>query len=121
MAYVTVADYEQYGDGSIPVDELPAALEKASDQIDALTYNRVSARGMEGLTPFQRLKVIKAVCQQADFFNAYGDYLTFPLSGYSAGSVSLSFKSVDGAGGIQTTEAVNSLLASTGLTSRRLC
>lgn len=120
MAYATVEEYQQYGDGSIPVEELPAALERASDQIDALTYNRIAVGGIIGLTPFQRTKVAKAVCQQADFFNAYGDYLTFPLAGYSAGSVSLSFKSVEGAGGIQTTEAVTSLLAATGLTSRRL-
>lgn len=121
MAYATIEDYQQYGDGSIPVEELPKALERASDQVDALTYNRVAAYGIEGLTPFQRTKVAKAVCQQADFFNAYGDYLNFPLAGYSAGSVSVSFKSVQGAGGVQTTEAVSSLLAATGLTSRRLC
>lgn len=76
---------------------------------------------MAALSPFQQQKVIKAVCQQADFFAAYGDYLNFPLAGYSAGSVSVSFKAVEGAGGIQTTEAVSSLLAVTGLTSRRLC
>lgn len=120
MAYATVAEYEQYGDGSISVEELPAALERASDQIDSLTYNRIAAGGLPGLTAFQRLKVVKAVCLQADFYCVYGDYLNFPLSGYSAGSVSLSFKSIEGAGGIQTTEAVSSLLASTGLTSRRL-
>lgn len=121
MAYATVSDYEQYGDGSIPTDDLPKALERASDQVDVLTYNRVAAYGIDGLTSFQQNKVKKAVCQQADFFYAYGDYLTFPLSGYSAGGVSLSFKSVEGAGGVQTTEAVTSLLSSTGLTSRRLC
>lgn len=121
MAYATEVEYQQYGDGSIPAEELPKALEQASDQIDALTYNRIVAGGMAGLTAFQRTRVVKAVCQQADFFHAYGDYLTFPLSGYSAGSVSLSFKAVQGAGGIQTTEAVTSLLAATGLMSRRLC
>jgi hypothetical protein len=121
MSYATVQEYQQYGDGSIPLDELPKALEQASDQIDALTYNRITAGGVIGLTPFQRTKVAKAVCYQADFTFQYGDYLNFPLSGYSAGSVSLSFKAVEGAGGIQTTEAVTSLLAATGLTSRRLC
>lgn len=121
MAYATSEEYEQYGNGRIPAEALPTALERASDQIDALTFNRIVARGMAGLTAFQRLKVVKAVCQQADFYHIYGDYLTFPLSGYSAGSVSLSFKSVEVAGGIQTTEAVTSLLASTGLTNRRLC
>ncbi|OME23415.1 hypothetical protein [Paenibacillus odorifer] len=121
MAYATVEDYERYGDGQITPDELDKALERASDQVDALTYNRILGRGLTGLTPFQQGNVIKATCQQADFTFQYGDYLNFPLSGYSAGSVSLSFKAVEGAGGIQTTEAVTSLLAATGLTSRRLC
>ncbi|SEU32712.1 hypothetical protein [Paenibacillus sp. NFR01] len=121
MAYATVADYELYGSGQIPPDELPAALERASDQIDTLTYNRIAAGGTEALTPFQALRVKKAVCQQADFFYSYGDYIDSPLSGYSAGSVSVSFQGVSGAGGIQTSQSVTSLLASTGLTSRRLC
>lgn len=120
MAYATAEEYAQYGGSQIVVDDLPAALENASDQIDAMTYNRIAAGGLSALTAFQRIKVVKAVCQQADFFYQYGDYLNFPLSGYSAGSVSLSFKAVEGAGGIQTTEAVCSLLAATGLTSRRL-
>ncbi|MBT2287980.1 hypothetical protein J7E73_02315 [Paenibacillus albidus] len=121
MAYATAEDYARFGDGQIAPADLEMELERASDQIDALTYNRIVRRGLAGLTAFQRLNVIKATCQQADFVFQYGDYLTFPLSGYSAGSVSLSFKAVEGAGGIQTTEAVTSLLAATGLTSRRLC
>lgn len=121
MAYATAEDYEQYGSGSIPVDELDKALSRASDQVDSLTYNRIVARGLEGLTAFQRGNVIKAVCQQADFQYQYGDYLDFPLSGYSAGSISLSFQAVEGAGGVRTTEAVTSLLRATGLANRGLC
>ncbi|MBP1999752.1 hypothetical protein J2Z69_000771 [Paenibacillus shirakamiensis] len=121
MAYVTAAEYDQYGAGLIPVTELEKALEHASDQVDILTYNRIITGGITGLTPFQKLRIVKAVCQQADFMYQYGDYLNFPLSGYSAGSISLSFQSVQGAGGIQTTESVTSLLAASGLTSRRLC
>ncbi|MEF2969241.1 hypothetical protein V3851_26055 [Paenibacillus sp. M1] len=121
MAYATAEDYERYGDGSIPADELDKALERASDQIDQLTYNRIVARGLNNLSPFQRSNVIKAVCQQADFSFQYGDYLSFPLAGYTAGSVSLSFKAVEGAGGIQTTEGVTGLLRATGLSDRRLC
>lgn len=67
MSYATVAEYLQYGAGGIPEDNLPALLERASDQIDLLTYNRIAAHGITRLTPFQRDRVIKAVCQQADF------------------------------------------------------
>lgn len=121
MAYATSDEYAQYGSGQIPEADLAKALEQASDQVDSLTYNRIAAIGLTGLTAFQRTRVVKAVCQQADFYYQYGDYLTFPLSGYSAGSVSLSFKAVEGAGGVKTTEAVTGLLRSTGLMDRRLC
>lgn len=121
MAYATDDDYEQYGGGLIPADDLEQLLEQASDQVDGLTYNRIVTKGLTGLTAFKQLRVVKAVCQQADFFYQYGDYLTTPLAGYSAGSVSLSFKAVQGAGGVQTTEAVASLLRATGLTIRGLC
>lgn len=120
MAYATETDYAQYGTGLIPPEQLDKALKQASDQVDQLTFNRIVARGIDGLSPFQRSCVIKAVCQQADFVFQYGDYLTFPLSGYSAGSVSLSFKAVEGAGGVQTTEGVTGLLKTTGLMYRGL-
>ncbi|MCY9734165.1 hypothetical protein M5X17_10440 [Paenibacillus alvei] len=121
MAYATVVDYDQYGNGNIPKGELDKALQRASDQVDSMTYNRIVACGFDSLTPFQRVNVIKAVCQQADFQYQYGDYLDAPLAGYSAGSISLSFKAIEGAGGVRTTEAVTSLLRATGLTDRRLC
>ncbi|MNW40117.1 hypothetical protein D3C74_172230 [compost metagenome] len=121
MAYATVDDYDLYGGGSIPVDQLGKALEQSSDQIDILTYNRIVGIGFDNLTQFQRDRVIKAVCQQADFQYQYGEYLDFPLAGYSAGSVSLSFKAVEGAGGVHTTNSVINLLRATGLSDRRLC
>lgn len=121
MAYATAEDYGQYGSGLIPPDELDKALQEASDQVDGLTFNRIAARGLGALTAYQQSTVKKAVCQQADFLYQYGDYLTMPLAGFSAGSVSLSFKAVNGAGGVQTTEAVASLLRATGLANRGLC
>ncbi|PWV97442.1 hypothetical protein DFQ01_12186 [Paenibacillus cellulosilyticus] len=120
MAYATADDYTLYGNGSIPADMLERELQRASDQVDSLTYNRIVACGVDNLTPFQRANVAKAICQQADFMFQYGNYLNTPLTGYSAGSVSLSFKAVEGAGGIQTTEAVTGLLRATGLANRRL-
>lgn len=118
--YATARDYEKYGEGLIPTEKLKKALFRASDQIDSLTYNRIVANGFCNLTPFQQENVKKSVCRQADFYYQYGDFLSMPVAGYSAGSVSLSFKAVEGAGGIQTSEPVANLLKSTGLTDRRL-
>lgn len=120
MPYATKEDYKKYGDGLIPVDEQEKALSRASDQIDNLTYNRIVARGFDNLTEFQRLNIKKAVCQQADFTNKYGEYLDMPIQGFGAGSISMSFKAVEGGGGIKTSESVANLLSATGLTSRRL-
>lgn len=121
MSYATIADYDRYGDGLVPAEQLDRALDRASDQVDCLTYNRIRKIGYDQLTPFQQNNIKKSVCQQADFIFQYGDFLVFPLGGYSAGSVSVSFKAVQGGGGVQTTETVINLLASTGLTSRRIC
>lgn len=121
MAYVDVEYYKnEYGGNIISDDELKQKLNKASDQIDTLTYNRIVAIGFENLSPFQQDKVKKAICYQADFIYQYGAYLDMPLSGYSAGSVSLSFKPQQGGGNIKTCDEVINLLRATGLTSRRL-
>jgi len=123
MAYATSDDYTQYGNGSIPQDKLSQALEQASDEIDILTYSRIIGRGIDSLTQFQRDRVIKAVCQHADFRFQYGAFLDVPFSGYGAGSISMSFNNDQnsGIGGVQTSSAVLQLLKATGLMDRRLC
>lgn len=121
MAYVDEAFYKSEYNGSIISDsDLSQKLNRASDQIDSLTYNRIISIGFNNLTPFQQDRIKKAVCYHADFIAQYGDYLDMPLSGYSAGSISISLKAPEGAGNIKTTDAVLNLLKSTGLTSRRL-
>jgi len=123
MAYATERDYDQYGNGSIPDEKLEQALEQASDDIDTLTYCRIIGKGFDNLTEFQQLRVIKAVCQHADFIHQYGDFLNVPFAGYGAGSISMSFNKDQnsGAGGIQTSSAVLNLLRAPGLMDRRLC
>ncbi|BFH16507.1 hypothetical protein J6TS7_31120 [Paenibacillus dendritiformis] len=118
MTYATAADYDRYGDGLIPEEQLERALDRASDQVDTLTYNRIRKIGFDQLTPFQQLNIKKSVCQQADFVYKYGDFLNMPISGYSAGSTSMTFKAVQGAGGVQTSDEVINLLMSTGLAHR---
>lgn len=120
MSYATPNDYILYGKGLIPENELEKALANASDQIDSLTYNRIVAKKIQNLTEFQQTNIKKAVCQQADFVYQYGDYLEMPLSSFSAGSISMGFKAIEGGGGIKTSESVSNLLSATGLTSRRL-
>ncbi|MFT8347689.1 hypothetical protein [Clostridium saccharoperbutylacetonicum] len=103
----------------IPDDELANKLERASDQIDSLTFNRIVGKGFDNLTEFQQDKVKKAVCLHADFVEQYGEYIDMPLSGFSAGSISVSFNA-NKINGITTTQEVMNYLNQTGLTCRRL-
>lgn len=121
MAYV---DYNYYIDtykGSLDEDAATKLLEEASDQVDRLTYGRIRKKGFDNLTEYQQGLIKKAVCYQAEFINAYGEYLNMPLSGFSAGDISLSLnKDNQGPGGIIADKKTLDYLAQTGLSSRRL-
>lgn len=121
MAYV---DYEYYKDtfgGTLDEKEVTKYLEEASDEVDKLTYGRIRRNGFNNLTEYQQGLIKKAVCYQADFINNYGEYLNMPISGFSAGDISLSFnKENKGAGGVIADKKTLDYLSQTGLTSRRL-
>jgi len=117
MTYVDPAFYNDFS--GLITDKLNAKLEKATDQINSLTYNRIIGIGFENLTPFQQDKVKKAVCLHADFIEQYGEYINMPLSGFSAGSISVSFNAQK-INGVTTTQEVINYLNQTGLTCRRL-
>jgi hypothetical protein len=117
MAYVDGAYYSAFS--GLITDRLDSKLEKATDQIDSLTYNRIVGKGFDNLTPFQQDKVKKAVCLHADFVEQYGEYIDMPLAGFSAGSISVNFNA-NKVNGITTTQEVLNYLAQTGLTCRRL-
>ncbi|MDP4144493.1 MAG: hypothetical protein Q8936_08435 [Bacillota bacterium] len=120
MAYVDAAYYKDTFEGTIiPDEQLPNKLSRASDQIDSLTYNRIVGIGFDNLTPFQQVKVKKAVCIHADFVEQYGAYIDMPLSGFSAGSISVNFNAQK-VNGVTTTQEVLNYLKQTGLTCRRL-
>ena len=120
MAYVDTTYYKDtFGGTIIPDEQLNNRLERASDQVDTLTYNRIVSIGFDKLTEFQKDKINKAVCLHADFVEQYGDYIDMPLSGFSAGSTSVSFNA-NKINGITTTQEVLNYLKQTGLTCRRL-
>ena len=120
MAYADVQYYrENYGGSIIPDEQLGLQLERASDQVDSLTYNRIRAIGFDNLTPFQQEQVKKAVCIQAEFITQYGEYISFPLQSFSVGDISLSFAG-EKINGVTTSKDVLAYLGQTGLTSRRL-
>ena len=118
MAYVDTAYYKNTYKGTlIPDVQLDNKLELASDNIDSLTYNNITAVGFESLTSFQQDKVKKAVCYQADFIYQYGDYINLPVNSFSAGSISLN---LGNGSTISVRREVVHYLKQTGLTNRVL-
>ena len=119
MPYVDNNYYTNTFKGDILTEDVDKKLERASDQIDSLTFNRIIGIGFDNLTKFQKDKVQKAVCIHAEFIEQYGNYIDMPLSGFSAGSTSVSFNA-EKVNGITTTQEVLNYLKQTGLTCRRL-
>lgn len=119
MSYVDEEYYNSFS--GLITEKLKIKLEKAEDQVNAVTYNRIVGIGFDNLTEFQKDKVKKAVCMQADFIEEYGEYLNMPLSSYSIGSTSirLNTNSVKIINGVTVSTEVFNYLSQTGLCCRR--
>jgi len=121
MSYADAQYYQDTYLGTlIPDGHRDKALKDASRDIDSLTYNRITSVGFNNLTDFQKSIIKEVTCLHADFKYQYGDYLDSPISGYGAGSTSVSFKSTGGAGqnGVSTSKQVYAILRQTGLMMR---
>lgn len=120
MSYATYQDYELYNgqEDQLVIDPL---LDEASIHINKACYGRIEGSGFDNLTTYQKGLIKRAVCTEADFMNVYGDFIDSPMSGFSAGSISMSFKdSAKSVGGALISNKALSYLDSTGLTTRRL-
>lgn len=121
MTYVDYQYYKNEFKGSLDEAEALKLLEESSDEVDKLTYGRIRRKGFDNLTEYQQRLIKKAVCYQAEFINKYGEYLNMPISGFSAGDISLTFnKDNQGAGGVIADKKTLDYLSQTGLTVRRL-
>lgn len=120
MSYVDNLYYKEVFKGNIlSYENINNMLERASDQIDTLTYNRIIGIGFNNLSSFQQDRIRKAICLQAEFIEQYGDFINIPLNGYSNGSLSVNFNG-SVVNGITTTKEVINYVSQTGLNSRRL-
>ena len=81
-----------FGGKNIPDEEIEQYLELAQEKIDSITYNRIVAIGFENLTEFQKEKISKAICYQADYIfqNGYNDENNRDVSSYSVLDISVS-------------------------------
>ena len=84
---------ETYGGSLIGEKELTRLLEKASRQIDTLTFCRIRESGFDRLTAFQQDQIQYVTCMLADFIYENQDELESMLSSYGINGVSMTFSS----------------------------
>ena len=67
-------------------------MELAQEKIDSITYNRIVAIGFDNLSEFQKEKISKAICYQAEYIfqNGYNDENNRDVSSYSVLDISVS-------------------------------
>lgn len=77
---------------NIPDEDIEKYLELAQEKIDSITYNRIVAIGFDDLTEFQKEKISKAICYQAEYIfqNGYNDENNRDVSSYSVLDISVS-------------------------------
>lgn len=76
---------------NIPNEDIEKYLELAQEKIDSITYNRIIAIGFEKLTEFQKEKISKAICFQAEYIfkNGYNNEDNRDVSSYSVLDISV--------------------------------
>ena len=74
MAYITEADFEAYAPSAAELDaDVFAELAgRASEVIDALTFDRITKYGFDNLAEHVQAAVIKAACAQLQTMVAFG-------------------------------------------------
>ena len=91
--YVSLEEYLKTARELIPQDDVDKMLRQASRHIDALTFNRIVAKGFDNLTEFQKDVVKEVVYRQAEFEYENEDMINTVLSSYSLNGVSMNFGS----------------------------
>ena len=90
--YVTKEFYlNNHRCGLLSDHDIEKYLELAQEKIDSITYNRIVAIGFDNLTEFQKEKISKAICYQADYIyeNGYNDEENRDVSSYSVLDISV--------------------------------
>lgn len=120
--YLTYGEFKALCPESDISQEQFAPLEqRAESDIDMLTFNRITAKGFEDLTDFQKERIKRSAALQVRFIADNSELLESPLSAYSISGVSMSFdrSKVIAVGGACTTVQVYGLLVQTGLCCRK--
>ena len=114
---------DTYGGSLIGEEELTRQLNKASRQIDTLTFCRIREIGFERLTAFQQDQIQYVTCLLADFIYENRDELESMLSSYGINGVSMTFSNgvnVTKVQGVMVRTDIYAELEKTGLCCRMI-
>lgn len=89
--------YNSFNGKQLPLEDVDRLLQEASEKIDSITYNRIVRIGFDKLTPFQKEKVQKAICYQAEYImlNGFNDEEKETIESYNVLDISVNVKSKD--------------------------
>lgn len=95
--YVSSEYYIETFQGKIPKEDIEKYLEQAQQKIDSITFNRIVAIGFDNLTEFQKDRISKAICYQADYVyvNGYNNEENSDISSYSVLDISVNVQTKD--------------------------
>lgn len=124
MSYADEEYYrDQYGGTLVPSEDLARQLDKASRQVDTLTFCRIRSIGFAQLTEFQQDQIQYVTCSLAEFLYENADELETMLTSYSINGASMSFavgKNIKQVQGILIRSDIYAELQKTGLCFRGL-
>lgn len=103
--YVTYEYYlNEFRGNILKLNEINKYLQEASEKIDSITHNRIVAIGFDNLTDFQKEKIQKAICYQAEYIynNGFNDENKQDISSYSVLDISVN---VENKGNNEKTQA----------------
>ena len=121
--YLTYEQFlEQCPDTQIKAEEFDSIEKSAEVDIDSLTFNRITAKGFDMLSGFQKSLVRHAIAKHIMFVQDNSELLDSYLSSYSISGVSMSFdkSKIVEIGNVITSKAVYGILMQTGLCYRGL-
>lgn len=113
---------KMFPDSDVPENKIENLLITASSDVDSMTFNRIRACGFDSLTDFQKEKVGRAVCCQADFRYQNEELFSGSIASFSINGVSVTYDKdrLVKVNGAITFPTVFSELKQTGLCCRRL-
>ena len=121
--YLTFSEFNKLClESDISEKQFESVEMRAESDIDTLTFNRITEKGFENLTDFQKERIKHSTALQISFIYDNSELIDSPLSAYSISGVSMTFdkSKVINLCGVTTTNQVYNTLMQTGLCYRGL-